>query len=327
VSLKSLITWPPAVRHVLLRRGWAGDRWLRASLGLAFAHAAFVVVVRARPGLPAVVLWYVVPPLLALAGAILLALALVRTWREGARPGGGQLAGLGVLVIVIASLAAFRTYPSSHDDRPSRVPFRLPLDGPVTVAWGGPTLAVNYHAVMPDQRWSYDLVVAVDGRTFSGDGSHLEDYHAYGRPVRAPADGVVESVQDGEPDGAIGQWRVRGAAGNHVVLRVAPGEFLFIAHLQRGSISVLPGDRVVAGQAIGRVGNSGNSSEPHVHLHLQDRPAAYLGEGIPFYFHDYRLRGVEVARGMPVGGRERRSRRWPGALTGDVVEQITRSAG
>jgi hypothetical protein len=73
---------------------------------------------------------------------------------------------------------------------------------------------------------------------------------------------------------------------------------------------------------IGRVGNSGNSSEPHVHLHLQDTSAPYLGEGIPFYFHDYRVNGVEVERGMPYGGRARRSRRWPGAFTGQIVEHV-----
>ena len=125
-------------------------------------------------------------------------------------------------------------------------------------------------------------------------------------------------------DGPVGQWRVRRAAGNYVVVEVAPREFLFIAHLQAGSVAVAPGDRVAAGQVIGRVGNSGNSSEPHVHLHLQDTPTSYLGEGIPFFFHGYRVHGVETARGMPIGGRERRSRAWPGAFTGDIVEHVAR---
>ena len=190
----------------------------------------------------------------------------------------------------------------------------------MTVAWGGPSLSVNYHAVMPDQRWAYDLFVTEGGRTFHHNRGVLTDYYAYDRPVVAPADGVVRSVHDGEPDGPIGQWRVIGAPGNRVILEVAPREFLFIAHLKPGSIVVGPGARVASGQTIGRVGNSGNSSEPHVHVHLQDSPAPYLAEGIPFYFHGYRTGGVEVDRGMPVGGRERWSRRWPGALTGQLVE-------
>ena len=62
------------------------------------------------------------------------------------------------------SLAAFRTFPSSRDHRPSAVRFRLPLDGPVTVAWGGPTLDASYHAIMPDHRWACDL--SVPGQPF-----------------------------------------------------------------------------------------------------------------------------------------------------------------
>ena len=88
------------------------------------------------------------------------------------------------------------------------------------------------------------------------------------------------------------------------MLEVALSEFLFIGHLRPGSVAVRQGERVEAGQWIGRVGNSGNSSEPHVHLHLQDTIRPYLGKGIPFYFHHYRQdAGRRVERGMPQGGR------------------------
>jgi murein DD-endopeptidase MepM/ murein hydrolase activator NlpD len=103
----------------------------------------------------------------------------------------------------------------------------------------------------------------------------------------------------------------------------APKEFLFIAHLQPASITMRPGDRVSAGQAVGRVGSSGNSSEPHVHLHLQHRPTPSFGEAIPFYFHGYRLGGREVVRGMPRGGRTIRGRVRTGAFTGDIIEHNT----
>jgi murein DD-endopeptidase MepM/ murein hydrolase activator NlpD len=107
------------------------------------------------------------------------------------------------------------------------------------------------------------------------------------------------------------------------VLQVADRQFLFVAHLRRGSVAVAQGDRVAKGQMLGRVGNSGNSSEPHVHVHLQDTPHAYLGEGIiPLYFHGYRSRKEEIDRGMPLGGRERRNRIFPGAYLGDIVEHI-----
>jgi hypothetical protein len=303
-----------------MRCALVSDSWLRATFVLAVVQGLFLAIVQARPGLFAVVLWFVMPPLVVLAAAALLTVALVRSWRRREISSRSRVAGMALLAVVIGSIAVFRAYPSAYDAKPSRVPFRLPLEGPVTVAWGGPTLAVNYHAVMPDQRWSFDLVVTANGHTFRGDGSRLEDYYAFDRPVLAPAAGVVRIARDCEPDGPIRQWRVRRAAGNYVVLEVADGEFLFIAHLRHGSITVAAADRVREGQVIGRVGNSGNSSEPHVHLHLQDTPRTSLGEGIPFYFHGYRVRGVETARGMPVGGRE--GGRWPGAFTGDVVEHI-----
>ena len=91
--------------------------------------------------------------------------------------------------------------------------------------------------------------------------------------------------------------------GNHVGIEVAPREYLFIGHLQPGTVAVSRGESVAAGQLLGRVGNSGNSSEPHVHLHLQDSTRPYFGEGIPFLFHGYRQAGRIVARGMPEGGR------------------------
>jgi murein DD-endopeptidase MepM/ murein hydrolase activator NlpD len=178
--------------------------------------------------------------------------------------------------------------------------------------------------MLPDQRWAYDLLITEDGRSHRNGGSRLDDYYAYGRPVLAPAAGVVRATYDDQADGPVGQWAFLRSTGNHLILEVAPAEFLFIAHLQRHSIVVAPGDRVRAGQVIGRVGNSGNSSEPHVHLHLQDTPTPYLGEGIPFYFHNYLTGGVRVERGMPAGGRQRRSRGWPGAFTGQIVEHAGR---
>jgi len=96
--------------------------------------------------------------------------------------------------------------------------------------------------------------------------------------VRAPAAGVVRRVVDGTPE-VLGESRWLGySRGN----RGAPGEFLFIGHLRLGTVAA--GERVVAGQVLGHVGNSGNSSEPHVHL--QDTMRPYFGGGDSLLFFE-----------------------------------------
>ncbi|WP_210491910.1 M23 family metallopeptidase [Patulibacter sp. SYSU D01012] len=123
----------------------------------------------------------------------------------------------------------------------------------------------------------------------------------FGRPVLAPADGTVVRVRDGAPDHpSLASWpgllrfyassalRELGGPGrlmgNHVVLQLGDGVFAVLAHLQRGSVAVRPGDRVAAGDPIGACGSSGSSSEPHLHLQLMDRPRPLLAAGLPLTF-------------------------------------------
>ncbi len=295
----------------------AVDWWVRAVPAVVGLHVLVLRGLSARPGQLAVWTWYVGPILLVVIAAVLLVGSLMsaRRWRHGVNR--WHVMGYVGLILVIFTLPVYEAYPSSYDERPSRVMFRLPLDGPVTVAWGGADAAVNYHVFLPDQRWAYDLLVAREGESFRGDGTELDDYYGYMLPVLAPASGVVFAAHDGEPDVAIGAWRWGLAGlGNHVGIEVAPDEYLFIGHLQPGSVRVQVGDHVTVGQRLGKVGNSGNSSEPHVHLHLQDTPRPYFGEGIPFYFHRYSHAGRVVERGMPEGGRSRR--RYAGQLIANL---------
>ena len=295
----------------------AVDWWVRAVPAVVAAHGLGLVLLYARPGHLAIWMWYLGPICLAVVTAVLLvgSLRSARRWRHGVNR--WHVLGYLALVAVIVTLPVYDPYPSSHDEHPSRVTFRVPLDEPVTVAWGGATVGVNYHVYLPDQRWAYDLLVTRAGKSFRGEGAQLDDYYGYGLPVRAPTSGVVFAARDGESDVPIGGWRWSLAGlGNHVGLQVAPEEYLFVGHLQPGSVRVAVGDRVTVGQPLGRVGNSGNSSEPHVHLHLQDKRRRYFGEGIPLYFHRYRHAGRVVERGMPEGG-QTRSR-----YSGDVIVHV-----
>lgn len=297
------------------RPGW----WTWVAFALAIFQFGAYLVPQARPGLVGAILWMFGSDQVLWAGLAVLLLIVGLIWSAWRRPfwSGRRTVAFAVLVALAVSPRAFRTYPSSHDGSPSLVRFRLPLDGPITVGWGGATPQVNYHVIAPDQRWAYDLAVTRDGRTHPAGAGTPEQYYVYGAPVLAPADGTVRAVHDGEPDMAIGVMGAAGAdpCGNHVIIEVGPSEFLFLCHMQPGSVAVKPGDTVKTGQVVGHVGNSGNTSEPHLHIHLQDTPEPYFGEGIPLCFHHYRLNGAIVDRGIPTGGMDP-----GGAVTGQIVE-------
>ena len=91
-------------------------------------------------------------------------------------------------------------------------------------------------------------------------------------------------------------------AGNHVVIDHGNGEYSLLAHFRRGTVTVHAGDRVKAGELLGHCGNSGNSSEPHLHIHLQNASKFGSGEGLPMQFRDYCANGKPVATGEPRKG-------------------------
>ena len=284
---------------------------------LAVVNGALFVTLQARPGPIAIELWTWGPPILVAAAAVLLGAALVSARRSRQIWTWQRTAALAGLTALVGSIGLYRTFPSEHDGSPSAVSMRLPLDGPLTVAWGGPSRRVNQHVRSPSERWGFDLLVTIDGRTHAGAGNAVTDYHAYNQPVRAPADGRVIGVHDNEPDATPRHPEPSRRGGNWIVIEVAQGEYLFLLHFKAGSLRVAPGDRVSRGDVLGHVGNSGNSTEPHLHVHLQDTPSFNAGQAIPFYFADYiNVRtGVRVAHGMPEGGVRR------GRYVGDVVRR------
>lgn len=87
--------------------------------------------------------------------------------------------------------------------------------------------------------------------------------------------------------------------GNYVVLDLGDEAYAAFAHLQRGSVTVGPGQTVRRGDVIGRCGNSGNSSEPHVHFQLMDRPRPLVAAGLPFVFAGVRIQGSADGEGVP----------------------------
>lgn len=168
--------------------------------------------------------------------------------------------------------------------------YRLPFDGTWYVFNGGVTPETSHSWDIVAQRYAYDFVV-VDNelRRWRTDGKTLEDYLCYDLPILSPADGEVVAVVDGVRDapGVGTGWLdvfTSHFPGNAVTIQHAEGEYSFLAHLKPGSICVRVGDRVQRGQEIGRCGNSGHSTEPHLHFQLQDHEDFFKAAGLPIAF-------------------------------------------
>jgi murein DD-endopeptidase MepM/ murein hydrolase activator NlpD len=144
------------------------------------------------------------------------------------------------------------------------------------------------------QRFAIDWVRSnPDGKTFTGDEKDNKNYRAYGSDALAVADGTVTEVKDGIPENIPGEdsravpITLETIGGNHVILDIGHGHYAFYAHLQPGSLKVKLGDHVKRGQVLGLVGNSGNSTEPHLHFHLSDGNSPLGSEGIPYALESF----------------------------------------
>jgi hypothetical protein len=214
----------------------------------------------------------------------------------------GQVAGM---FIRPQNPAPRRAYDSPYTERRTLARLRLPFEGEWTVIWGGHTVEQNYHAMTRDQRFAHDLVILRDGSSHRGDGRALTDYFCYGQRILAPGDGEVVWMCDSLPDQAIGASDPSHPVGNGVVIDHGTGEFSVLAHLAPHSLAVRLGQQVHAGDLIGRCGNSGNTSEPHLHYHLQNGPTPLEGDGFPAVFHELVIDGTpakdaEIVKGERV---------------------------
>jgi len=161
----------------------------------------------------------------------------------------------------------------------------LPFKGEWFTVWGGDTKAQNYHVIDRGQRRAFDfLVLGKNRKTYERSGTRNEDYFAFGKPLYAVCDAEVVQVIDGVEDNKPGDMNPKQMTGNSVVLKTANNEYIFYAHFENSTIKVKEGDFVKQGQYLGNCGNSGNSTEPHLHLHIQDGPDLYADVGVKCYF-------------------------------------------
>ncbi len=161
-----------------------------------------------------------------------------------------------------------------------------------------------HHFLSRNERYAYDMLIVQNRRSYAGDGSKNEDYYCFGKRLNAPGNGKVvaieNTIEDNQP-GIVNRTHV----GNYIIIDHLNGETSILAHLKKGSIIVAVGDTVVKGQEIGQTGNSGASSEPHLHYHLQETSEPLSeGLGLPAQFLNYYENDVFVERSEPIRGQK-----------------------
>jgi hypothetical protein len=182
-----------------------------------------------------------------------------------------------------------------------------PLSGKGWVSFNGCCGAASIHRssglsvngkIYFAQRYAIDWMRLDDGGRFvHGDSSDVHNYDSYGADVLAVADGtVVETLNDldDQKPGTLPDPKtitLENVDGNHVVLDLGDGVFAFYAHLEKGSVMVTAGNRVKRGQLLGKLGNTGNTSAPHLHFHLMESPSVLGSNGIPYLIDSFAIAG------------------------------------
>jgi peptidase M23-like protein len=182
-----------------------------------------------------------------------------------------------------------------------------PLRGERWVAEASCCTSYHRRAILPingrrflAQRFAIDwLQLDADNRPFTGDPSKVENYPQFGKEVVAVADATVTHVVDGLPEQTPGALpadvTLATADGNSVILDLGGNHYALYAHMQPGSIRVRTGEHVRRGQVLGLVGNSGNTSAPHLHFHVMDGPSALASNGLPYVIDNFEVTGEAVS--------------------------------
>jgi len=179
----------------------------------------------------------------------------------------------------------------------------LPFKGRWNVGWGGDTVNLNYHVEYKAQKNAFDFLIRDnEGKSYKTNGRTNQDYYAFGKEIIAPCDAEVVLAVDGIEDNNPGELNPLYIPGNTVILKTENGEYLFFAHFQQHSVKVKEGQKVKKGNLLGLCGNSGNSSEPHLHFHIQNVKDMNKATGIKSYFSNIIVDGELRKDYSPIKG-------------------------
>lgn len=197
----------------------------------------------------------------------------------------------------------FKPYTEAKEIVRNATKMKLPFKGEWSVTWGGDTKEQNYHVESVAQKNAFDILIKDEqGSTHKGSGEFNEDYYAFGKELYAPCDGEVVLVVDGVKDNIPGVLNPIYIPGNTVIIKTTTGEYAFFAHFKQHSIVVKQGQKVTTGALLGFCGNSGNSSEPHLHFHLQNTEDMTKATGAKCFFDQLKVNGVFKSDYSPVKG-------------------------
>jgi hypothetical protein len=157
-------------------------------------------------------------------------------------------------------------------------------------------IAIDGTRIETGETFAVDWVKVENDRIFDGEGKKVEQYYGFGEDVLAIADGTVVAIHDGMKDETPFAFMAPKSradyGGNNLILQIAPNVFAWYAHLRQGSIAVKIGDGVKAGTRIAKLGNTGPSEGPHLHLGLLDKPDPISGRSLPFVLDGFTLTGA-----------------------------------
>ena len=152
--------------------------------------------------------------------------------------------------------------------------------------------------IATSETFAIDWMRVDEGKECKNDCTRNDDYSCFGVPVRSVSDGEVIGVRNDMPDESPSLKQSANIktpfdyAGNFVYVRIRPDLYAFYAHLQPGSVTVKPGDKVKTGTVLGKLGNSGNTTAPHLHFGLLDRPDALVSNSLPFVIDKLTITGT-----------------------------------
>ena len=161
----------------------------------------------------------------------------------------------------------------------------ITLQSPFQDSWyvvqGGNSPLINHHYFFGSQKYALDLIVAEDGTLPLEKVQALDRYQSFDRDLFSPVDGKIVEMRNDLPDLPIGEFDRQNIAGNYIVIQTKDNFYILLAHLKQESIVVAAGDTVKAGEKIGKCGNSGNTSQPHLHLQAMTQPDFLSPESQP----------------------------------------------